>query len=399
MARRRSYSWFPDYSQPTVSEIQSRAKNVSKNAKKGGQELHPIVVTGRQIAREWWGVAWCENLERYADYDSRIGRGKRYIRAGAVIDLQIAEGVIIARVQGSRRTPYTVSVKIDPLSKDRAEAIIAQCSRQIKNLEALLSGNFPEELQGLFTGRDGLFPSPKEIHFDCSCPDWASMCKHVAATLYGVGVRLDDDPLLFFKLRGIDVNRFIDTAVANRVERMLDNARKPSQRIISDQDLTELFGIIEGEDLKAEEKSRDEVAAVPAVPAVPTAEGARKKPSESRKTRSTRNKKAEASAEKQNTQSSTEAHGNGVNKPNDEATGSNDEKVSTVASSAGKASTVKNKAVKRCPEFIIQSSTGKEITLEAILAKVGEADKAYVRVDHNKVYWVSGDESGAEDLW
>ena len=197
MARRRSYSWFPDYSQPTVSEIQSRAKNASKNAKKGGQELHPIVVTGRQIAREWWGVAWCENLERYADYDSRIGRGKRYIRAGAVIDLQIAEGVIIARVQGSRRTPYTVSVKIDPLSKDRADAIIAQCSRQIKNLEALLSGNFPEELQGLFTGRDGLFPSPKEIHFDCSCPDWASMCKHVAATLYGVGVRLDDDPLLF----------------------------------------------------------------------------------------------------------------------------------------------------------------------------------------------------------
>ena len=383
MARRRSYSWFPDYSQPTVSEIQSRAKNASKNAKKGGQELHPIVVTGRQIAREWWGVAWCENLERYADYDSRIGRGKRYIRAGAVIDLQIAEGVIIARVQGSRRTPYTVSVKIDPLSKDRADAIIAQCSRQIKNLEALLSGNFPEELQGLFTGRDGLFPSPKEIHFDCSCPDWASMCKHVAATLYGVGVRLDDDPLLFFKLRGIDVNRFIDTAVANRVELMLDNARKPSQRIISDQDLTELFGIIEGEDLKAEEKSKDDVAAVSAVPAVPTAEGARKKPSESRKTRSTRNKKDEVSAEKGNTQSDAVVAGNSIGKVDDVAT----------------VSTVDNKAVKRHPEFIIQSSTGKEITLEAILEKVGEVDKAYVRVDHNKVYWVNGDEVGAEELW
>ena len=179
------------------------------------------------------------------------------------------------------------------------------------------------------------------------------------------------------------MNRFIDTAVANRVELMLDNARKPSQRIISDQDLTELFGIIEGEDLKAEEKSKDDVAAVSAVPAVPTAEGARKKPSESRKTRSTRNKKDEVSAEKGNTQSDAVVAGNSIGKVDDVAT----------------VSTVDNKAVKRHPEFIIQSSTGKEITLEAILEKVGEADKAYVRVDHNKVYWVNGDESGAEELW
>ena len=82
-----------------------------------------------------------------------------------------------------------------------------------------------------------------KIHFGCSCPDWAVMCKHVAAALYGVGVRLDEDPLLFFELRGIDFNRFIDAAVASRVEAMLKNAKVSSSRIIKNQDISELFGV------------------------------------------------------------------------------------------------------------------------------------------------------------
>ena len=111
-------------------------------------------------------------------------------------------------------------------------------------MEELLNGNFPEEMQELFQGKGGLFPTPSEISFNCSCPDWALMCKHVAATLYGVGARLDVNPLLFFELRGIDIGHFIDVTIANRVESMLANEGKPSNRIMEDEDLTALFGVL-----------------------------------------------------------------------------------------------------------------------------------------------------------
>lgn len=106
-------------------------------------------------------------------------------------------------------------------------------------------GNIPPELQELFCDEDGLFPTPNEISFSCSCPDWAIMCKHVAAALYGVGARLDEQPLLFFELRGIDPDKFISVAVENRVEEMLANENKPSRRIITDTNALGLFGISE----------------------------------------------------------------------------------------------------------------------------------------------------------
>ena len=98
--------------------------------------------------------------------------------------------------------------------------------------------------QDIFLGSGGLFPTPREISFSCSCPDWAMMCKHVAAALYGVGARLDADPLLFFTLRGIETTRFVDVVIANRVESMLANVDRPSPRIIRDASLDELFGVL-----------------------------------------------------------------------------------------------------------------------------------------------------------
>ena len=89
----------------------------------------------------------------------------------------------------------------------------------------------------------GLFPSPKEIHFSCSCPDWANMCKHVASVLYGIGARLDGEPLLFFTLRNIDSERFIKKSVAKKTELMLANAGKNSSRSIDDKDIAGLFGV------------------------------------------------------------------------------------------------------------------------------------------------------------
>lgn len=231
------------YSQPTEAELKQKADVSVRNAKKKGTVLEPVVIHGRAIAKSWWGSSWCENLERYADYENRLDRGKRYVRTGSVIDLKIEKGKLSARVQGTRRTPYKIEVRISPLSEEKCQAIIEKCGRKIQNLEELLKGSFPEELKELFSGQGGLFPTPKEIAFSCSCPDWALMCKHVAAVLYGVGARLDETPSLFFTLRGIEMERFIDVTIANRVEAMLANADQPSERIMDSADITALFGI------------------------------------------------------------------------------------------------------------------------------------------------------------
>ncbi len=232
------------YEQPNAAQLRKNAAQSVQKEKKKGNILEPVNVKGRNIVRNWWGKAWCSNLEQYADYESRIDRGKRYVRNGSVIDLKIHKGKISARVQGTRKAPYKVEIRISPLSEEKCQNIIEKCGRKIENMEELLNGSFPLEMQELFQGKDGLFPIPKEISFTCSCPDWALMCKHVAAALYGVGVRLDENPLLFFELRGIDVGRFIDVTIANRVETMLANEGKHSCRIIEDEDISDLFGVL-----------------------------------------------------------------------------------------------------------------------------------------------------------
>ena len=143
------------YSQISVGELQRKAQQSVNNAKSKGKELHPIVIEGRQIAKSWWGIAWCQNIEQYADYSSRLTRGKRYVKTGAVIDLQIVKGKVKARVQGTRRTPYKVEINISPLKEDVCEEIIDQCSSQIQNLQQLLNGEFPEDLKDLFLSKHG----------------------------------------------------------------------------------------------------------------------------------------------------------------------------------------------------------------------------------------------------
>lgn len=235
----------PHYSQPTAAEIRQKSAESKKKEQRKGKMLEPVTIQGRTIVNNWWGKAWCDNLEQYADYDSRLDRGRRYVRTGAVIDLKIQKGKIISRVQGTRKTPYKVEIRISPLSEEKCQAIIQRCEKKVQNLEELMSGNFPLEMKELFQGQDGLFPTPKEISFNCSCPDWALMCKHVAASLYGVGVRLDEQPLLFFELRGIDVGKFIDVTLASKVDSMLANAEKPSSRIMDSDDVASLFGVLD----------------------------------------------------------------------------------------------------------------------------------------------------------
>lgn len=231
------------YSQLSVSELQQKARESVQNAKKKGKVMEPIIPSNKSIVTSWWGKAWCDNIEKYADFKYRIDRGKRYIRSGALIDLKIQKGKIVARVQGNRKTPYRVEIKISRLSEERCQEIMKYCSQRIDSLEKLIEGTFPDDLKELFTNENGLFPSPQEITYTCSCPDWALMCKHVAASLYGVGVRFDENPFLFFELRGIEINKFIDTTLKTRVEEMLEHTAVVSERMINDDEIGDVFGL------------------------------------------------------------------------------------------------------------------------------------------------------------
>ena len=239
--RGNSYGYFH---QTTSYELAGMAESYIRKQAAKGITLHPVSpkTNSRKICTSWWGISWCENLERYADYTNRLERGRKYVRASAVIDLELGRGMVKAIVQGSSSSPYRVHITIDPLSEKRQNQIVDTSLTRVKNMEDLLNGKFPEEMKTLFFSKDGLFPTPKEIHFRCSCPDGAYMCKHVAAAMYGVGLRIDVDPLSFFELRGVDAIRFIAEALENKVDGMLKNAKKKSKRIIADADVEALFG-------------------------------------------------------------------------------------------------------------------------------------------------------------
>ncbi len=236
------------YKTPSVSELQAKARKSIERAKKKGVIYDPIVVPGtgsqRKLCTSWWGKAWCSNMEQYSDYANRLPRGQRYCRNGMVIDLQIEKGVVHAKVQGSDRTPYDITITIKPLSQKAIKAIQERCEFGISSLETLVAGEFPKELQDLFTAKEGLFPSPSEIKFHCDCPDGAYLCKHVAAVMYGIGIRLDQKPLLLFELRGLDPKSLVEKAIANKLESMLKNVDRPSGRILDAQvNTNELFGL------------------------------------------------------------------------------------------------------------------------------------------------------------
>ena len=173
-----------------------------------GHPVSPVVVEGRTIVKTFWGKAWCENLERYSDFANRLPRGRTYVRNGSVIDLQIAPGEIKALVSGG--DIYRVAVKVAPVAKARWQSICRDCAGAIDSLIELLQGRFSKGvMERVCRQKTGLFPSPDEIKLSCSCPDWAEMCKHVAAVLYGIGARLDLQPDLLFRLHNVDEKELI----------------------------------------------------------------------------------------------------------------------------------------------------------------------------------------------
>jgi len=234
-------SWYGYGFRPYVPVAQRRAdaaRQMAKLAKKG-HAISPVRIEGREIASTFWGKAWCENLESYSDFENRLPRGRTYVRNGSVVDLQIKPGKVTARVSGS--SLYNIDNKIKPLSKPHWQTISSQCAGKIASVLELLQGRLSRGVMEVITHRDnGLFPKPSEISLDCSCPDWADMCKHVAAALYGVGARLDEKPELLFVLRQVDHMELIEQAAAGQV---LTPDVSSDKKTIAEGDLAEVFGI------------------------------------------------------------------------------------------------------------------------------------------------------------
>ena len=228
----------------TVAEKRKLAEASVKKLKKKNPDISPVIIEGRTIAKTWWGKSWNKNLESYADYSNRIARGRSYVKNGAVLDLKITEGTINALVQGSGSKPYKVDISIRALPKSIWEDIINQCLGKIESIEELIEGKFPKALSELFTAKGkGLFPAPNEIALSCSCPDYAVMCKHVAAVLYGVSSRLDDKSELFFVLRKVNINNLISEAVNKKTQTLLEKSKAKGRRVIEDTDMFDMFGI------------------------------------------------------------------------------------------------------------------------------------------------------------
>jgi uncharacterized Zn finger protein len=226
---------------PYVSVAARRARAARELAKlrKNGRAMSPIAIEGRKIASTFWGKAWCDNLERYSDYANRLPRGRTYVRNGSVVDLQVGPGRVTALVSGSAM--YDVQVTVRPVPRARWIAISRDCSGAIDSLVELLQGRLSKGVMTrLCEEKGGMFPSPADIRFTCSCPDWASMCKHVAAVLYGVGARLDRQPDLLFTLRKVDQQELIATAGSG----LSRKGRRPAGgKVLASDDLSQMFGI------------------------------------------------------------------------------------------------------------------------------------------------------------
>lgn len=221
----------------SVGERRAQARMQMNRLRKKGKDIHPVEIEGRTIARSFWGKGWCGHLESFSDYENRLPRGRNYVRNGSVCHLEVRAGRIEAIVSGTHL--YNVSISIEKLKTTKWKSIKKKCSGQIGSMLELLKGKLSGQVMAIVTDRDhGLFPLPGEIGLDCDCPDWAVMCKHVAAVLYGVGNRLDNRPEMLFLLRGVDAQELISAGIA------LPTAEASAAGdTIAEEQLGDIFGI------------------------------------------------------------------------------------------------------------------------------------------------------------
>lgn len=247
-------SWWSYKPYQSVAQRRADAAAEVARMRAAGEAADPVLIDGKAIATTFWGKAWCKNLDAYSDMANRLPRGRSYARNGAVCDLKIEPGLVSARVCGSEM--YDVRIKIDPLSPEDWAAVKRSCAGQIGSLVDLLRGKLSDQVMAVVTARPGgLFPRADEVQKSCSCPDWADLCKHAAAAMYGVGNRLDREPELLFALRGVDHLELIAAAGEATASAGVPTSGK-SNRIAAGE-LGDVFGI---------EMAGDGIPEVPALP-------------------------------------------------------------------------------------------------------------------------------------
>lgn len=238
------HSYYESYWRPYVPVAQRRreAEKLARKLAGKGRKLAPVEVAGRTIASSFWGKAWCEQFEGFSDFSNRLPRGRTYVRNGSVIDLQVSPGEVRALVSGSE--VYTCTVAITALPPKEWRSVVGRCRGQIESVLDLLQGKLSSGVMAVLTDRDrGLLPRRRQIQLDCTCPDWATLCKHLAAVLYGVGHRLDHQPELLFTLRGVDHAALIAEAAQHGAEALLEGAGSSPRLVADEGDLGTLFGI------------------------------------------------------------------------------------------------------------------------------------------------------------
>ena len=223
-----------------VAERRRKARRKMDQLRKKGMDIQPIEIEGRKITQTFWGQAWCEQMESLGDFANRLPRGRTYVRNGSVCHLGINTGRVTAMVSGS--SLYKINVNIDVLPRTKWHRVKRRCAGQIGSLLELLQGQLSASIMEVVTDpKDGLFPLSGEIHLACDCPDWAYLCKHLAAVLYGVGARLDQQPELLFLLRGVKHEELIDTRTDEVVARATQRGgRRPT---LAGDELADVFGI------------------------------------------------------------------------------------------------------------------------------------------------------------
>jgi uncharacterized Zn finger protein len=192
-----------------IEELRQRARAFTQRMLDSGRDLHPVQAEGRSVAKSFWGQAWCNKLERYSD--SALSKGRTYVRRGAVLDLTIAPGTIKAMVSGA--SLYEVALMVEPVSSEAWARVQRRSIGLIDSREDLHAGKISERVREVLF--EELLPSRSQIHGLCTCPVGGDFCKHQAAALYGVGVRLDVDAEELFRLRQVDERMLIQPLLPN----------------------------------------------------------------------------------------------------------------------------------------------------------------------------------------
>lgn len=228
--------------QPYVPVAQRKSGGLAyaaRIAEKQKRACQPVRIQGKTIAKSFWGKAWCDHVESLSDYANRLPRGRTYVRNGSVVDLVISAGEVRAVVAGSH--PYEISISIQKLDRPTWDGIKRDCSRSINSLLDLLGGRLSDGVMRRLTDSEaGCFPRGSQIEMSCDCPDWSACCKHLAAVLYGIGSRLDDEPGLLFLLRGVNQDELINQAVSKENLAQELNAGSGD---LAGEDLSAMFGI------------------------------------------------------------------------------------------------------------------------------------------------------------